>query len=255
MAPGQLAYGPQYDEDAAQRREALVLQHLAQVRVIARQIHDRLPDSVCLDDLISTGVIGLLAAVDNFDLSYNVQLNTYAERRIRGAIMDSLRELDWAPRETRKRSKMIEAAIHRAKQRVGREPSEEEIVAELGVTTEQYRQWLNDGQGIDLQRLESSEGDDRPDLLKFVADNEDHLPSRLFERAELERILTLAIERMPKIERTVLHLYYFEELTLREIATVVGMHLSRVAQLRVQAVLRLRSHLDKVWNSAARSRH
>ena len=232
-----------------------MLQHLAQVRVIARQIHDRLPDSVCLDDLISTGVIGLLAAVDNFDPSYNVQLNTYAERRIRGAIMDSLRELDWAPRETRKRSKMIEAAIHRAKQRFGREPSEEEIVAELGVTIEQYRQWLNDGQGIDLQRLESSEGDDRPDLLKFVADNEDHLLSRLFERSELERILTLAIERMPKIERTVLHLYYFEELTLREIATVVGMHLSRVAQLRVQAVLRLRSHLDKVWNSAARSKH
>jgi RNA polymerase sigma factor for flagellar operon FliA len=255
MAPGQLAYGPQYDEDAAQRREALVLQHLPQVRVIARQIHDRLPDSVCLDDLVSTGVIGLLAAVDNFDPSYNVQLNTYAERRIRGAIMDSLRELDWAPRETRKRSKMIEAAIHRAKQRFGREPSEEEIVAELGVTIEQYRQWLNDGQGIDLQRLESSEGDDRPDLLKFVADNEDHLPSRLFERSELERILTLAIERMPKIERTVLHLYYFEELTLREIATVVGMHLSRVAQLRVQAVLRLRSHLDKVWNTAARSKH
>ena len=137
MAPGQLAYGPQYDEDAAQRREALVLQHLPQVRVIARQIHDRLPDSVCLDDLVSTGVIGLLAAVDNFDPSYNVQLNTYAERRIRGAIMDSLRELDWAPRETRKRSKMIEAAIHRAKQRFGREPSEEEIVAELGVTTDQ----------------------------------------------------------------------------------------------------------------------
>src|SRR5664279_2834222 len=255
MAPGQLAYGPQYDEDAAQRREALVLQHLAQVRVIARQIHNRLPDSVCLDDLVSTGVLGLLAAIDNFDPTYNVQLNTYAERRIRGAIMDSLRDLDWAPRETRKRSKMIEAAIHRAKQRFGREPSEEEIVAELGVTIEQYRQWLNDGQGIDLQRLESSEGDDRPDLLKFIADNEDHLPSRLFERSELERILTLAIERMPKIERTVLHLYYFEELTLREIATVMGIHISRVAQFRVQAILRLRSHMDRVWNSVPRSKH
>src|SRR5664279_3659565 len=144
MAPGQLAYGPQYDEDAAQRREALVLQHLAQVRVIARQIHNRLPDSVCLDDLISTGVIGLLAAVDNFDPSYNVQLNTYAERRIRGAIMDSLRDLDWASRETRKHSKMIEGAIHRSKQRLGREPSEEEIAAEMGVTLDQHRQWLMD---------------------------------------------------------------------------------------------------------------
>jgi hypothetical protein len=149
-----------------------VLQHLPQVRVIARQIHDRLPDSVCLDDLVSTGVVGLLAAVDNFDPSYNVQLNTYAERRIRGAIMDSLRDLDWAPRETRKRSKMIEAAIHRAKQRLGREPLEEEIASELGITPDQYRQWLNDAQGIDLQRLESSGRDDQPDLLKFISDDE-----------------------------------------------------------------------------------
>ena len=255
MAIGQLAYGTEYDEDAAQRREALVLLHLPQVRVIARQIHDRLPDSVCLDDLVSTGVVGLLAAIDNFDPSYNVQLNTYAERRIRGAIMDSLRELDWAPRETRKRSKMIEAAIHRAKQRLRREPSEEEIVSELGVTLDQYHQWLSDGQGVDLQRLESSGCDDHPDLLKFISDDEEHLPSRLFERSELERILTLVIERMPKIDRTVLHLYYFEELTLREIAVVLGVHLSRVAQLRVQAVLRLRSHLDKVWTSAPRSKH
>jgi RNA polymerase sigma factor for flagellar operon FliA len=254
MAFGQLAYGPEYDEDAAQRRETLVLQHLPQVRVIARQIHERLPDCVCLDDLVSTGVVGLLAAVDNFDPSYNVQLNTYAERRIRGAIMDGLRDLDWAPRETRKRSKMIEKAIHRAKQRLGREPSEEEIASELGTTPDQYRQWLNDAQGIDLQRLEWSGSGDQPDLLKFISDDTESLQSRVFERSELERILTLAIERMPKIERTVLHLYYFEELTLREIANVVGMHLSRVGQLRVQAVLRLRSHLDKVWNSAPRSK-
>ena len=255
MAIGHLAYSPAYDEDAAQRREELVLQHLPQVRVIARRIHDRLPDSVCLEDLVSTGVIGLLAAIDNFDPSYNVQLNTYAECRIRGAIMDSLRDLDWAPRETRKRSKMIETAIHRAKQRLGREPSEEEIASELGVTSDQYRQWLSDAQGVDLQQLEASGGDGQPDLLKFIPDDSESLPSRVFERSELERILAVAIERMPKIERTVLHLYYFEELTLREIAMVVDMHLSRVAQLRIQAVLRLRSHLDRVWNSAPRSKH
>jgi RNA polymerase sigma factor for flagellar operon FliA len=255
MAIGHLAYGPEYDEEAAQRREALVLQHLPQVRVIARQIHDRVPDSVCLDDLVSTGVVGLLAAVDHFDPSYNVQLNTYAERRIRGAIMDSLRELDWAPRDTRKRSKMIEAGIHRAKQRLGREPLEEEIASELGVAPDQYRQWLSDAQGVELQRLESSGGEGQPDLLKFISAGDEDLPSHVFERSELERILALAIERMPKIDRTVLQLYYYEELTLREIATVVGMHISRVAQLRVQAVLRLRSHLDKVWNSAPRRKH
>ena len=223
--------------------------------MIARQIHDRVPDSVCLDDLVSTGVVGLLAAVDHFDPSYNVQLNTYAERRIRGAIMDSLRELDWAPRDTRKRSKLIESAIHRAKQRLGREPLEEDIASELGVTSDQYRQWLSDAQGIDLQRLESSGAEGQPDLLKFISAEDEDLPSKVFERSELERILALAIERMPKIDRIVLQLYYYEELTLREIAAVVGMHISRVAQLRAQAVLRLRSHLDKVWNSAPRRKH
>jgi len=255
MAIGHLAYGPQYDEDAAQRREELVLQHLPQVRAIARQIHNRLPESVCIDDLVSAGVIGLLAAVDNFDPSFNVKLDTYADRRIRGAIMDSLRTLDWAPREARKRSRMIEAAIKRSQQILGREPEEEDIAAELGVACEQYRQWLSEVNSVDLQSLESSGTEGQPDLLRFISDDADSLPSRLFERSELERILTIAIERMPKIDRMVLHLYYFEELTLREIATVLDFHLSRVAQLRAQAILRLRSHLDRVWNSVPRSRH
>jgi RNA polymerase sigma factor for flagellar operon FliA len=242
-------YRPVFDEASILRREALVMQHLPQVRLIARRIHDRLPSYISLDDLISTGVIGLLAAIDNFDESLNVQLKTYAERRIRGAIMDSLRELDWAPRETRKKSKMIEGAIHKSKQRLGREPSEEEIAAELGIAPAEYQQWLGDIQAIDLQALEYVGSDGRrSDLLRVIPDhNEDNWPSHLVERAELERILALAIERMPKLERTVLNLYYFEELSLAEISKVVKLHLSRVAQLRVQGVLRLRSHLERVW--------
>ena len=232
------------------RREALVLQHLPQVRLIARRIHDRLPDYVSLDDLISTGVLGLLAAIDNFDPMMNVQLNTYAERRIRGAIMDGLREMDWAPRETRKRAKLIEAAIHRAKQKFGREPSEEEIAAELNISQAEYQGWLSEVQSIELERLECAGGpNEGPDLISFISDDQASLPSHLLERSELERILALAIERMPRMERTVLSLYYYEELNLREIAEVMKMHLSRVAQLRVQAILRLRSHLERVWLS------
>jgi RNA polymerase sigma factor for flagellar operon FliA len=249
---GTASYGHQstVDDDAMLRRETLVLEHLPQVRLIASRIHDRLPDYICLDDLISTGVIGLLAAIDNFDPSLNVQLKTYAEHRIHGAIMDSLRDMDWAPRETRKRSKLIEAAIHRLKQRFGREPSEEEIAEELKISMADYHKWLAEVQSIEIQRLEYAPSDGQSvDLLNLISDDEESWPSHIVERSELERILALAIDRMPKNERTVLSLYYYEELNLREIAEIMGMHLSRIGQLRVQAILRLRSHLERVWTS------
>jgi RNA polymerase sigma factor for flagellar operon FliA len=243
------------DNEGVLQREALVLQHLPQVRLIARRIHDRLPPHIALDDLISAGVVGLIEAIDNFDPSLNVQLKTYAERRIHGAILDSLRGLDWAPRETRKKAKLIEAAIQQVKQRLGREPGEEEIAAELRVPHAEYQQWLSGIQAINLERLEcvSSDGEECS-MLRFISDDEENWPSHLVERAELERILALAIERMSKLERTILNLYYYEELNLGEISKIVGLHLSRVAQLRVQAILRLRSHLRRVWSVEPRKR-
>src|SRR5260221_6279575 len=112
---------------AAERSEELILEHLPQVRLIARRIHERLPESVSLDDLISTGVVGLISAIDHFDPSHNVKLKTYAEYKIRGAILDSLRGLDWAPRQQRKRAKQIEAAIQSVEQRLQGAPSQNQI--------------------------------------------------------------------------------------------------------------------------------
>src|SRR5712675_722393 len=120
-----------------ERREELILEHLPQVRLIARRIQERLPESISLDDLVSTGVLGLISAIDNFDESHNVKLKTYAEYKIRGAILDSLRGLDWAPRQKRRKSKQIEAAIATAEQRLQAPPSEDEIAAELDITLEE----------------------------------------------------------------------------------------------------------------------
>jgi RNA polymerase sigma factor FliA len=248
MATTTLGPSVRPEDSAASQREDLVLSHLPQVRLIASRIHDRLPDHICLDDLISTGIVGLLNAIDNFDPSYNVQLNTYAERRIQGAIMDSLRETDWAPRDLRRKARQIQAAIHSLKQRLGREPAEEEIAGELSIPLDEYYKWLADAKSIEIHRLEYASSDGTAcDLLNLISDDESSWPSHVVERRELERILALAIDRIPKMERTVLCLYYYEEMTLREIAEITGLHLSRIGQLRVQAVLRLRSHLERVW--------
>src|SRR5580698_6605161 len=233
---------------APEERERMILEHLPQVRLIARRIHDRLPESVNLDDLISTGTLGLIAAIDRFDPSHNVKLKTYAEYKIRGAILDSLRGLDWAPRQQRRRSKQIEAAISVAEQRLHRSPTEEEIAAELKLSLAEYHEWLVDIRGVNLGSLEASAPeDDGRNLLKYISNDEESWPSRLLERSELQRLLAEAIEKMPRTERIVISLYYHEELTLREIAKVVNLHESRISQLKSQAILRLRTYLEKRW--------
>jgi RNA polymerase sigma factor FliA len=237
---------PMSDND----RERLILEHLPQVRLIARRIQERLPDNVALEDLISSGVIGLISAIDRFDPAHNVKLKTYAEYKIRGAILDSLRGLDWAPRQKRRRSKQIEAAIGRLEQTLGRAPSEEEIATELGIRVAEYHEWLVEIRGLNLASLEHAGGQGK-DLLHYVADDQEKLPSTILERSELERTLTAGIDGLPEIERTVLSLYYREELTLREIAAIIRLHESRVSQLKSQAILRLRSHMAQHWPASS----
>jgi len=223
------------EEGTTAEREQLILEHLAQVRLIARRIHERLPENVSLDDLISTGVVGL-------------QLKTYAEHKIRGAILDSLRELDWAPKNKRRRAKQFEAVIAMLEQRLGRAPAEEEIAAELKISLEEYQQQLYEIRGLTIGSFEFANEDQEGDLLNYIPDSEDNLPSTTLERAELERLLAQAIEEMPPMERTVLSLYYHEEATLREIAEIMQMHLSRIAQLKSQGILRLRTYMERRWS-------
>ena len=230
-------------------REQLILEHLPQVRLIARRIQERLPESVSLEDLVSTGVLGLISAIDNFDPGHNVKLKTYAEYKIRGAILDSLRGLDWAPRQKRRQAKQIEAAIAALEQRVHRSPTEDEIAVELGISLDEYHGWLVEIRGLNVASLEYSGTEQGRDLLHYLPDESENLPSAILERSELERLLAEGMDEIPAIERTVLSLYYKEELTLREIASVVQLHESRISQLKSQAILRLRSHMAAQWPS------
>src|SRR5690349_11555004 len=176
---------PVTDAMTNEERERLILDHLPQVRLIARRIQERLPDSVSLDDLVSTGVIGLIAAIDHFDPTQNVKLKTYAEYKIRGAILDSLRGLDWAPRQKRRQAKQIEAAITAAEQRLHRAPTEEEISVQLGITIDEYHEWLVEIRGLNIGSLECAGAELGQDLLQYIPDTSEVLPSTLLERSEL----------------------------------------------------------------------
>jgi RNA polymerase sigma factor for flagellar operon FliA len=241
-------YSCEVDDSVTEDREMLIIEHLPQVRLIARRIHERLPAHVNLEDLISNGTLGLISAIDNFDPQQKVKLKTYAEYRIRGAILDGLRGMDWAPRGRRKLSRQIENAIASSEQRLGRVPTEEEIAVELEISVEEYREWLIDTENLQIGDLEfSSVEGDGYNVLKYVSDSEERMPSKIVERSALEALLASQISRMPKIERTVLSLYFYEEMSLKEIGQIMDLHVSRISQLKTQAILRLRCILQKRW--------
>ncbi len=234
---------------ASEQRDTLIMDHLSQVRLIARRIHERCPENVMLEDLVSAGTLGLISAIDRFDETQGVKLKTYAEYKIRGAILDSLRSMDWAPREQRRRSKLVDMTVTRMEQQLQRVPTELEVAQELGISVEEYHEWQVETRAVNVGSLEltSSTTEESRDILQYVSSDQEDLPLRQLERSELRRLVANAIERMPQTERTVLNLYFVEELTLREIAKVVGLHESRISQLKAQALGRLRSHLHKCW--------
>ncbi len=236
-----------------EERDALILEHLPQVNWIAVRIHEKLPPGIELDDLISAGVIGLVAAVDHYDPSHGASLRTYAEYKIRGAILDSIRGLDGIPAHKRKRVKQVQQAIARIEAELKRPATEEEIAAELGISLSEFQQWMVDLRSVSLGSLNVVEEGEEFSLLKFISDDGEDSPDQILERSELEKLISRGVARMPERERLVLSLYYKEGLNLREIAEIMGLHLTRVAQLRVQAILRLRALLEREWPSKGRS--
>lgn len=230
-----------------QERDELILEHLPQVNWIALRIQEKLPPGIELDDLISAGIVGLMAAVDNFDPGRNCSLKTYAEYKIRGAILDSIRGLDGIPTHKRKRVKQVQAAIAKAERELKRTPGEDEIAAELGIDLTEYQQWMVDLRGVSLGSLDVMEDGEEVSLLKFIGDDESGSPAQIFERSELERVISQGINKMPENERLVLSLYYKEELNLREIASIMNLHVTRISQLRAQGILRLRAFMQHKW--------
>jgi RNA polymerase sigma factor FliA len=233
---------------SAEERERLILEHLASVRWLALRIHEKIGGAVSLEDLISAGTIGLIHAVDAFDPNCNVKLKTYAEHRIRGAILDSIRGLDGIPAHKRKRLKEIESAILTVEQRVQRAPTEDEVATELNMSLSAYQDALAELRAVSLGSLdEVADGFSESKLLRFIAQDEESQPSRILERAELQKVLEEGINKMPKQEKTILSLYYKEQQNLQEIAEILGLHTTRVCQLKSQAVLRLRTYMLKKW--------
>ena len=230
-----------------EEREELILEHLPQVNWIALRIQEKLPPGIELDDLISAGIVGLMAAVDNYDPSHNASLKTYAEYKIRGAILDSIRGLDGIPTHKRKRVKQVQEAIAKAERDLKRTPEEEEIAAELGINLAEYQQWVLELRAVSLGSLDVAGDGEEVSLLKFIGDDDSESPAEIFERSELERLITDGIRKMPENERLVLSLYYKEELNLREIASIMSLHVTRISQLRAQGILRLRSFMDHKW--------
>lgn len=243
--------GPCFDSEtlSTEERHGLILQHLPQVRLLARKIHARLPENVSLDDLVSTGIVGLISAIDRFDPSRHIQLRTYAQHKIKGGILDGLRRLDWAPRDQRKRAKQVEAAIAAAEQRWHRAPTEQEVADELHVTVDRYRKWRANAHGMRLGSLSVvlSEDSEDQELLHFVSADPHELPSAVLERGQLKRALATAISRLPEIHKTVLSLYYRDELKPREIGKIIGLQECRVCQIKRQAIHRLRACMAKLW--------
>jgi RNA polymerase sigma factor FliA len=240
------------DGGLASERDQLLMEHLPTVRYLARRIHERLPQHVDLDDLISAGVVGLIDAFSKFDHGKKVQFKSYAQFRIRGAILDSLRTLDWSPRELRRKGRAVEEAIRSVTQRVGRAPSEQEIAAEMDLSLTEYQQLLGDLKGLEIGSLHMERSEDSGDEeLAYIPGSPEEDPLFRCLKGEMKQRLADAIDELPEKERMVLTLYYYEELTMKEIGLTLGVVESRISQIHSSAVLRLRVALANLRKSEA----
>lgn len=232
-------------------REALILRYLPLVKVVAGRLAAGLPRHVDVDDLCSYGVLGLMDAVEKFDPERGVKFETYAMARVRGAILDGLRALDWVPASLRQKRRQLEQTLYALELRLGHPASDREAAEHLGLTIPQYEALLAEVAGVALLSLEEAwfgpeEGEGGVKTAETIADQLARDPVRELQERETQRLLAEAIDRLPERERTVVALYYYEGLTIREIGEVLGVTSSRVSQLHTKAILRLRGRLGRI---------
>jgi RNA polymerase sigma factor FliA len=233
-----------------EERDRILLEQLPQVRYLARRIHERLPRHVPLEDLVHAGVIGLIDALNKFDSSKHVQFSSYAKFRIRGAILDSLREMDWGPRELRRKARKVEEANRKLSLELSRAPTEQELAEELGVSLREFQRLLSELDSLEIGslRVESPWDGKEEDLCDYLPDAPEDTPFFRCLRSEMKDLLARVIAELPQKEQQVLALYYFEELTMKEVGAVLGIGESRVSQIHSLAVVRLRSRMEEMMD-------
>jgi RNA polymerase sigma factor for flagellar operon FliA len=236
----------------AEKREELIVSTLPLIKHIAHKVMMRLPATIDIHDLINAGVLGLLDAVDKFEPERGVKFKTYAEVRIRGTILDSLRDLDWAPRSLRKKSKDLERVYTELGQKLGRPATDEEASAALGGNLEDFHALVDQLHGLTVGSFESTaETDEKGEgKINYCPDDGTNDPYIRFETNELTTILSEAIDSLAERDRLVLSLYYYEEFTMKEIGTLLGVNESRVSQIHTKATIRLRAKLNKLGSCA-----
>jgi len=234
------------DLDMFNDRELLITECLPLVKFIAHRISARLPAHVEVDDLVHSGILGLMDAIKKFEPGRNVKFKTYAEQRIRGAILDGLRDLDWVPRSLRRKKKDIENAYHFLEQQLGRAATDEEVALHLAISLEELHKSLDELKGVTLGTfMEAGEDGEGENLISFVPDPDAEDPHITLQARELRTMLKGAVEKLPTKERFVVQLYYFDELTMKEIGTLLNITESRVSQLHTKSMLRLRGKLKE----------
>jgi RNA polymerase sigma factor FliA len=229
-------------------RDRLILTYAPLVKYVAGRLGSGLPAHVDENDLVSYGLLGLIGAIERFDLDRDIKFETYAIARIKGSIIDELRALDWVPRSVRSRARDIERAIADLERKLHRAPTDEEIAEKLGITTDELDDSLSAIGRSSIAALDelwtiSSSGGDQVALIDTIEDTQGPEPQAEFAQTELKEALGEAIARLPEREKLVVTLYYYEELTLREIGEVLGVTESRVSQLHTKAILRLKARL------------
>ena len=231
-----------------EKRNELILTYTPLIKYIASRLASRLPPHVSTEDLISCGIIGLIDAIEKFDLAKNVQFKTYAEFRIKGAMLDELRSLDWVPRSVRRKVSELESTYSEMEKKLGRPAQDEEVAAAMGLDLDVFYKLLDDTKAvtfldIDLLRQKSPDVLDNSLIGSLSPDEED--PYAAISMSEIRELAAQAISQLPEKEKLTVALYYFEELTMKEIGEVLGYTESRISQMHSKAILRLRSKLKK----------